>query len=103
MLVKIHSQTPNGVHIKLAVDALLSGELIIFPTDTLYGLGCDIHNKNAINNIYKLKGIKKPKPLSIIFSDFKQIAEYEIIPNAAFRLMKKSYQVLLHLLLRHPT
>ena len=55
----------------------------------LYGLGCDIHNKSAIKKIYQLKGIKKPKPLSIIFADFKHITEYAIIPNSTFRLMKK--------------
>ena len=72
----------------MATDALKNGELIVYPTDTLYGLGCDIHNKNAIEKIYRIKGMNKKKPLSFICHDFSQISEYANTSNFAYKIMK---------------
>ncbi len=89
MLIQIHTETPGKKRLLLGVEALQKGELIIYPTDTLYGLGCDIYNKSAIEKIYKLKKMDKRKPLSIICSDFPQIAEYAHISNYAFKIVKR--------------
>lgn len=88
MLVEIHSETPGRKHLNMAVDALNGGELIVYPTDTLYGLGCDIHNKSAMEKIYRLKRMDRRKPLSFICSDFTHIAEYAKISNQAYKTMK---------------
>ena len=75
--------------VQLAVNFLNKGNVIVYPTDTLYGLGCDIFNKNAVNRIYKIKNLQKHKPLSIICSDFKQLSEFATVSNSAFRTMKE--------------
>ncbi|NOZ08393.1 MAG: threonylcarbamoyl-AMP synthase [FCB group bacterium] len=89
MLIEIHSDTPGVRRTQRAVEALKNGELIVYPTDTLYGVGCDIHCKSAIEKIYALKFMDKKKPLSILCKDFTQIAEYAHISNYAFKIMKK--------------
>ena len=75
--------------VDFAVKFLSKGDVIVYPTDTLYGLGCDIFKKDAVNRIYKIKKIPKRKPLSIICSDFKQLSEFATVSNSAFRIMKE--------------
>ena len=88
MLISVHSDTPNLRHIRQGATALKNGEIIVYPTDTLYGLGCDIHNKSAIEKIYRIKMMDKKKPLSFICYDYSQVAEYAKISNFAFKIMK---------------
>ena len=75
--------------VDFAVKFLSKGDVIVYPTDTLYGLGCDIFKKDAVNRIYKIKKIPKRKPLSIICSDFKQLSEFATVSNSAFRIIKE--------------
>ena len=75
--------------IKQAVNILKNGNVIIYPTDTIYGLGCDIFNKKAIETIYQIKKRERRKPMSIICSDLKQVSEYAKISNLAYGIMKK--------------
>lgn len=89
MLLKINSKNPELKKIKKTVEILKNKGVIIYPTDTIYGLGCDIFNKKAIEKIYQIKKREKKKPLSLICSDFKQISEYAVIQNYAFNIMKK--------------
>jgi tRNA threonylcarbamoyl adenosine modification protein (Sua5/YciO/YrdC/YwlC family) len=72
-----------------AVEILQNGGVIVYPTDTIYGLAADILNKEAISRIFKIKKASKQKLLSFIFSDFKDIANWAHIPNNAYRLMKR--------------
>ncbi len=88
MIINVQSETPNMRHIRAGVQALSKGELIVYPTDTLYGLGCDIRNKDAVARIYALKRMDRKKPLSFICHDFSQIADYGRISNHAFKIMK---------------
>jgi tRNA threonylcarbamoyl adenosine modification protein (Sua5/YciO/YrdC/YwlC family) len=90
MILNINSNNPEPEKIQQVVTILQNGGIIVYPTDTIYGLGCDIFNKDAIKKIYQLKKREAKKPMSIICADFKDIAEYAIIPNAAFHLMKKT-------------
>jgi len=89
MLLKINSQNPEPEKIEKVVEILRAGGIIVYPTDTIYGLGCDIFNKKAVEKIYQLKKREKKKPMSIICSDFKEIAQYALIPDFAFQIMKK--------------
>ncbi len=89
MYLKIHPVNPQGRHIQHTVDVLKSGGIIIYPTDTVYGIGCSIFNTHAIERIYKIKGQDARKPFSFVCSDLSHISEYAKVSNVAFRLMKQ--------------
>jgi tRNA threonylcarbamoyl adenosine modification protein (Sua5/YciO/YrdC/YwlC family) len=84
----IHPANPQGRHLKTAVEILNDGGLIIYPTDSVYGLGCDLMNKKAVEKIYQIKGNDKRKLLSFICPDLKGIAEYAYISNPAYKIMR---------------
>ncbi|MEJ2109088.1 MAG: L-threonylcarbamoyladenylate synthase [Acidobacteriota bacterium] len=84
----IHPDNPQGRHLKTAAKILEEGGLIIYPTDSIYGLGCDLLNKRAIEKIYQIKGNDKRKYLSFICSDLKNISEYAYVSNAAYKIMR---------------
>ena len=88
MYMKVHSENPQGRYIKQAVDILHDGGVIIYPTDTVYGIGCSIYNTDAIARVYQIKGEDTSKPYSFICSDLSHISEYAKVSNPAFRLMK---------------
>ncbi len=88
MILKVHPDNPPERAIGKAVEVLRNGGLIVYPTDTVYGLGCDLQNKNAIDRIYQIKRHALTKPLSFLCSDLKHISEYAKVTNHAFKLMK---------------
>ena len=90
MLLKINSQNPEPEKIEQVVDVLKNGGIIVYPTDTIYGLGCDIFNKKAITKIYQLKKREQKKPMSIICTDLREIAKYALINDYSFQILKKS-------------
>ena len=88
-LLKVFKDNPNERFIELAADVMRRGGVVIYPTDTLYALGCDALNNNAIEKICKLKGLKSEKTnLSIICEDLSEVAKYARLDNANFRLLK---------------
>ncbi len=89
MFLKIHPENPQKRHIQKAVEALNNGGVIIYPTDTVYGIGCSIFNTRAIERIYQLKGQDANKPFSFVCSDLSHISEYAKVSTVAFRLMKQ--------------
>ncbi|QNL48565.1 threonylcarbamoyl-AMP synthase [Olivibacter sp. SDN3] len=92
MLLKIYPENPNERAIEQVVNVLRKGGIIIYPTDTVYGIGCDITNHKAIENLCKIRGLKPEKAnLSFICYDLTDIAQYtKPIDTATFRLLKKS-------------
>lgn len=92
MLLKIYPENPNPKAIEEAVDVLKKGGIIIYPTDTVYGLGCDITNAKAIERICRIRGIKPEKAnFSFICSDLRHISDYiKPIDNITFRVVKKA-------------
>jgi tRNA threonylcarbamoyl adenosine modification protein (Sua5/YciO/YrdC/YwlC family) len=80
---------PDREQIIHAVDILKKGGVIVYPTDTIYGLAADVLNKEAVLKIFKIKKVSKQKLLSLIFADLKGVADWAQIPNGAFRLMKR--------------
>ena len=92
MLLKIYPNSPSLRNIKTVVDVFNKGGLVIFPTDTIYGLGCGISHIKAVNRIAQLKGIKKDKAnFSMIISDLSMLADFtKPIDNHIFRLMRKN-------------
>jgi tRNA threonylcarbamoyl adenosine modification protein (Sua5/YciO/YrdC/YwlC family) len=91
-LLKIYEDNPNEVAIKKVVEVLKNGGLIIYPTDTVYGLGCDITNTRALEKVAKIKGIKLEKAnLSFICFDLSHISDYvKQIDTATFKLLKRA-------------
>lgn len=92
MLLKVHPETPNPRHIKMISECLLDGGVVIMPTDTVYGLTCDIKKSKAVDQIARIKGLKKEKAnFSFICEDISQLSEYtRPIPNEIFKLMRQA-------------
>jgi len=88
MIVTMHRQNPEQRYVRKAVEILSAGGIIIYPTDTVYGIGCSAENKNAIERIYLVKKMKPGKPFSFVCSDLKHISAYAHVSNAAFKIMK---------------
>lgn len=89
MLVLSCDPDERWKNVARAVEALRSGAVIVYPTDTVYGMGCDLLNKKAIERIYQYKRMPRQKPLSFICSDLTQVSEYAQLNNAAFKLMRR--------------
>ncbi len=88
MLLSIYPEHPEPRKIRRAVDALEAGEVIAYPTDTVYGLGCDLLNKKAIDRLYAIKGMDRAHQLAFICPDLSQIARYAIVENHQYRILR---------------
>ena len=89
MYLKVYPKNPHGKRMERAVDVLRRGGVIIYPTDTVYGIGCSIFDTKAIERIYRIKKQDQTKPFSFMCSDLSHISEYAKVSNTAFRLMKQ--------------
>ncbi|MEN8116334.1 MAG: L-threonylcarbamoyladenylate synthase [Bacteroidota bacterium] len=92
MLVRLFNENPNTREIRKIADILRNGGLIIYPTDTVYGLGCDITNQKAVEKVARWKGVKIEKcNFSFICSDFSHLSDYtKPISNTTFKILKKN-------------
>ena len=91
MLLKLYNENPNPREIEKIVTILRDGGTVIYPTDTLYAIGCDALNVRAVEKICDLKGIDPQKSnLSIICNDLSIISEYAKVSNPTFKLMKRN-------------
>lgn len=89
MLIEINTRNPQPRLITKVVEVIKRGGIIAYPTDTYYGIGCDIMNKKAIEKIYLLKQRDKIKPFSFLCSDLKNISHYAKVSNYAYKTMKR--------------
>jgi tRNA threonylcarbamoyl adenosine modification protein (Sua5/YciO/YrdC/YwlC family) len=91
-LVKIYPENPNEKEIAKVVKALRKGAVIIYPTDTVYGMGCDITNNKAMERIARIKGVKLSKAnFSFVCSDLSHLSDYtRQIENSTYKLLKRS-------------
>jgi tRNA threonylcarbamoyl adenosine modification protein (Sua5/YciO/YrdC/YwlC family) len=89
MLIQMNAQNPPQRLVAMAVEVLQNGGVIAYPTDTYYGIGCDIFNKRAIEKIYQLRQRDKKKPFSFICSDLKHISDYAKVSNYAYKTMRR--------------
>ena len=92
MLLKVHPENPGERQLKIITDCLHDGGIVIYPSDTIYGMGCDITKIKAVDRIAQIKGIKREKAnFSFICSDLSHLSDYtRPIPNNIFRLMRKA-------------
>ena len=88
-IVEIDPQHPQPRLVERAVQVLSSGGLVAFPTDTYYGIGCDLFDKRAIERIYQLKQLPKTHELSFICLDLAEVARYAVVDNAAYRVLRR--------------
>jgi len=90
MLLSINPDNPQKRLITKVVETLDQGGVIIYPTDTFYGIGCDLFNKKPIRRVYQLKKRPLSKPFSFICADLKDISLYAQVSNNAYRIMKRT-------------
>lgn len=89
MLLAINPEHPEPRKIQRAVEALERGEVIAYPTDTVYGLGCDLFNKKGIERLYQIKAMDRSHQLAFICPDLSDIARYAIVENPTYRILKR--------------
>ena len=89
MLIHINPDNPQERLVKMVVDILRNGGVIAYPTDTYYGIGCDLMSKRAAEAIYQLRRRDRKKPFSFICSDLKNISLYAKVTNYAYKTMKR--------------
>ena len=90
--IKLYNENPNPREIQQVINCLRNGGLVIYPTDTVYGLGCDITNNRALERIAQIKGVKLAKAnFSFICKDLSNLSDYvKQIDNATFKLLKRT-------------
>ena len=86
---ELHPENPQARSINRAVEVLRKGGVIIYPTDTVYGLGCDIYNHEAVRRIYDIKNESETKLFSFICPDLKDISKYAKVSDYAYKTIKK--------------
>lgn len=89
MIISINAQNPQLRLIRQACDCLQRGGVIAYPTDTTYGLGCDIFSRQGVRSIYQIKQRDARKPFSFICADLSDVARYAHVSNFAFKIMKR--------------
>jgi len=89
VIISINPQNPQLRLVRKVVEILKNGGIVVYPTDTYYGIGCDLMNPRAIERIYQLKRRDKNKPFSFICSDLTNISQYAKVSNYAYRTMKR--------------
>ncbi|HYP90230.1 MAG TPA: L-threonylcarbamoyladenylate synthase [Polyangiaceae bacterium] len=89
MLLEINPDNPEPRKIKRAVEALEAGEVIAYPTDTVYALGCDLFNKKAIDRLYQIKGIDRSHMLSFVCQNLGDVARYAVMHDSVYRVLKQ--------------
>jgi len=90
MLISINPDNPQPRNIRQIAEKLRSGAVICYPTDTVYGIGCDIFNQKAIKRIFQIKNRAKHKPFSFMCSSLKNVNDYGHVSNMAYRIMRKA-------------
>lgn len=99
-LVSLDEHYPNPRKIQKAVELLERGGVIAYPTDTVYGIGCDLHDRKAIDRIYRIKGMEREHRLSFICADVSTVSEYAHVTDFAYRWLRRllpgPYTVVLH-------
>jgi tRNA threonylcarbamoyl adenosine modification protein (Sua5/YciO/YrdC/YwlC family) len=89
MLLEINPKTPEPRKIRRAVDALEAGNVIAYPTDTVYGLGCDVMNKRAVDRLYEIKGMERSQMLAFVCRDLSEVSRYAVVHDSVYRTLRK--------------
>lgn len=88
-VIEINPQHPEPRKIRRVVDALEAGEVIVYPTDTCYGFGCDLFNKKAIDRLYQIKGMDRSQMLSFVCPSLTEISKYAVMHDRVYRVVRE--------------
>ena len=88
-VLSVHPRNPQGRHLRRAVEVLRGGGVIVYPTDTVYGLGCDITRPQAVSRIARIKGRDPRKPMSFVCADLTHISRYAMVSTLAYRILRR--------------
>ncbi len=88
-LYSLHPETPQTRTVSTICDALQRGAIMLYPTDTVYAIGCDLNDKAAVARVRQLKQLSNDKPLTFLCSSLSNISEYAIVEDQAYRLMRR--------------
>ena len=93
MILKVHPENPGERHLKIITDCLRDGGVIIYPTDTVYALGCDITKIRALDRVARIKGVRREKAnFAFICRDLSHLSDFtRPIPNPVFKMMRKAF------------
>lgn len=89
MILKLNTTRPQKRHIRKAVEILRAGGIVVYPTDTVYGIGCDLSDRKALRRLIEIKDRPKKKPFSLIWPDFQDLSRYAILSNYAYKTMRR--------------
>jgi tRNA threonylcarbamoyl adenosine modification protein (Sua5/YciO/YrdC/YwlC family) len=89
MIIEIHPKNPQPRLIKQAAQVIRDGNILLFPTDTKYDIGCDLFNKRAVDRLYRITHADKKKLFSVICTDFHELSKYAQISNLAYKVMRR--------------
>lgn len=89
MILQINPLHPQPRRIQKVAEVLRSEGVIVYPTDTVYGLGCDIHSKKALEKVRRIKKMDNKRHLTFVFADLKQISHYAQVTDYAYRILRK--------------
>ena len=92
VLIKLYEENPNPKDVKRVVDIIRNGGLVIYPSDTVYALGCDITNTRALERVARIKGVKLEKAnFAFVCEDLSNLSDYvKQIDSATFRILKRA-------------
>ncbi len=89
MILQINSQHPQPRHVTRISDILRNDGVIVYPTDTVYGLGCDIRSKKALDRVRRIKKMDNKQPLSFVFADLKSISQYAQVTDNDYKILRR--------------
>ena len=90
MIIEVYAEHPEPRKIRRAVEGLRAGEVIAYPTDTAYALGCSLYDKAAIDRIYQLRDLPRTHQLSFLCADLSEVARYVSVDQQSFRVLKRA-------------
>lgn len=90
MLIPVNPDNPQPRSIRQIADKLRNGGVICYPTDTVYGIGCDIFNQKAVKKVFQIKKRPMNKPFSFMCSSLRNVSDYAHVSNMAYRIMRKA-------------
>ncbi len=88
-IYQLNSKNPQERSIDQIVQALKKGAIMLYPTDTVYAIGCDLNSKSAVERVRRIKQLSSDKPLTFLCSSLSHISEYAVVSDEAYRIMKR--------------
>ncbi len=89
IIYNLHPENPQARSIEQIKDALQDGAVMLYPTDTVYAIGCDLYSKSAVQRVRQIKQLSNDKPLTFLCSSLSNIAEYAVVGDSAYRIMRR--------------